>query len=184
MTQQSERQGHLELCLGPMFSGKTTYLIQAYKKNHYIGKAVLVINYAEDRRYHDTMLSTHDQIMIPCVQSHTLGSLRDRFSEADVIIINEGQFFEDLYEVVLDLVDVQGKCVYVCGLDGDFQRKPFGRILDLIPHCDHYTKLRALCAKCRDGTPAPFTKRITSENEQVVIGSDNYIPLCRKCYNA
>ena len=30
---------------------------------------------------------------------------------------------------------------------------------------------------------AIFTHRITKETAQVVIGSDNYIPVCRKCYN-
>jgi thymidine kinase len=175
--------GYLELWLGPMFSGKTTQLIQTYNKNTYIGKRVLVVNYADDRRYHDTMLSTHDKIMIPCVQSHCLSGLKEDFMKSDVIIINEGQFFHDLYEHVLELVDKHRKHVYICGLDGDFQRKKFGQVLDLIPHCDKMTKLNALCAICKDGTPAIFSKRITSENEQVVIGSDNYMPLCRTCYN-
>lgn len=174
--------GYLELWLGPMFSGKTTQLIQTYKKYAYIGKQVVVVNYAEDRRYHETMLSTHDKIMIPCIQSRTLSEVEDRLLLADVIIINEGQFFSDLYEIVLRLVDEQHKSIYICGLDGDFQRKPFGRILDLIPYCDKFTKLNALCALCKNGTPAIFSKRISSESEQVVIGSDNYMPLCRSCY--
>jgi thymidine kinase len=176
------QSGYLEIWLGPMFSGKTTQLIQTYKKYAYIGKQVVVVNYAEDRRYHDTMLSTHDKIMIPCIQSHSLVDIRDRLTAADVIIINEGQFFGDLYKIVLELVDLYRKSVYICGLDGDFQRKPFGKILDLIPHCDKITKLNALCAICKDGTPAIFSKRISSESEQVVIGSDNYMPLCRSCY--
>jgi thymidine kinase len=176
------QSGYLELWLGPMFSGKTTQLIQTYKKYDYIGKNVIVINFADDRRYHDTMLSTHDKIMIPCIQCHSLNEIRDRLLLADVIIINEGQFFGDLYDVVLSLVDQYRKSVYICGLDGDFQRKPFGKMLDLIPHCDKITKLNALCAICKDGTPAIFSKRISTESEQVVIGSDNYMPLCRSCF--
>jgi len=175
--------GYLELWLGPMFSGKTTRIVQAYKKYTFIGKRVVVVNYIDDKRYHETMLSTHDCRMIPCIQVKHLSDIDAKvLQESDVILINEGQFFEDLYETVLPLVDDLGKTVYICALDGDFQRQKFGRVLDLVPHSDRVTKLRALCSKCRNGTEAIFSHRITTEAEQVVIGSDNYIPLCRGCY--
>lgn len=200
MAHQTSTSGYLELYLGPMFSGKTTHLIQQYKLHTYIGKKVAVINYSGDTRYtKDCMLSSHDKIMIPCIMSSTLGevwaisasgsscasesSSATSVKEADVIIINEGQFFEDLYEVVLDMVDHFHKTVYISGLDGDFQRNKFGRILDLIPHCDKITKLHSLCALCKNGNAGIFSHRITKEQEQMVIGSDNYIPLCRGCYS-
>jgi len=172
--------GYLEIILGPMFSGKTTQLIQHYKKNTYIGKPVCVINYSEDTRYHDSMLSTHDKIMIPCIFARRLSDVDT--DHATVIIINEGQFFEDLFEFVLKMVEDNRKSVYVCGLDGDFKRKRFGKILDLIPYCNKVTKLNSLCSICKDGTPGIFSHRITKETSQVVIGSDNYQPLCRQCY--
>jgi thymidine kinase len=100
---------------------------------------------------------------------------------ADVILINEGQFFPDLEEFVRTMLS-QGKKIYVCGLDGDYERKKFGQILDLIPICDKVIKLTSLCTICKDGTPGIFSKRISSETEQKVIGSKNYIPVCRKCY--
>jgi thymidine kinase len=75
------------------------------------------------------------------------------------------------------------KVVYVCGLDGDFERKKFGEILDLIPLCDKVNKLTSLCSICKDGTPALFSMRTTNEKEQTVIGSNNYLPVCRMCYN-
>ena len=78
------------------------------------------------------------------------------------------------------LVETKNKRVYVCGLDGDFERKKFGNILDLIPYSDSIIKLKSNCNNCNE--PAIFSHRLTDENEQVVIGSNNYIPLCRKCY--
>jgi len=102
-------------------------------------------------------------------------------AKSDVILINEGQFFPDLYNVVVDMLKYNKK-VYVCGLDGDFERKKFGTILDLIPLCDKVTKLTSLCSQCKDGTPGIFSMRLTNELEQTVVGSDNYIPVCRKCY--
>jgi thymidine kinase len=187
---QSDMEGYLELFIGPMFSGKTTQLIQIHKTYSYIGKKIFVINYVEDTRYHGELLSTHDKLMIPCIFAKSLSDLwKDVDSsyykdihEADVILINEGQFFSDLYTVVLDMVEKEHKMVYICGLDGDFTRNKFGQILDLIPFCDKVTKLQALCSICKNGKKAVFSHRVTQEKTQVVIGSDNYKPLCRECY--
>jgi thymidine kinase len=74
------------------------------------------------------------------------------------------------------------KQVYICGLDGDFERKKFGQMLDLIPLCDKVTKLTSICSKCKNGTPGIFSMRLTKEIEQTVVGSENYIPVCRTCY--
>ena len=100
---------------------------------------------------------------------------------ANVILINEGQFFEDLYPAVEHMLR-HNKKIYIGGLDGDFERKKFGHIIDLIPLCDKITKMTSLCSLCKDGTAGIFSKRISSEKEQTVVGSDNYIPVCRNCY--
>jgi thymidine kinase len=74
------------------------------------------------------------------------------------------------------------KKIYVSGLDGDFKREKFGKILDLIPMCDKVTKMTSLCSLCKNGTPGLFSMRLTNEKEQMLIGSSNYIPVCRFCY--
>uniref|UniRef100_A0A6C0HZA0 thymidine kinase n=1 Tax=viral metagenome TaxID=1070528 RepID=A0A6C0HZA0_9ZZZZ len=183
--------GILHLYLGPMFSGKTTKLIQIYKTRTYIGKKVVVLNYSRDKRYSDSMLSTHDKMMIPCIFTDTLSDIwknadnifYQAIQDADTILINEGQFFPDIYQCVIEMVEDCNKEVHICGLDGDFQRNVFGSLLQLIPYCNTVEKLNALCADCRDGTNALFSYRISQEMQQVVIGSDNYKPLCRDCYN-
>ena len=180
---------YLEIVIGSMFSGKTKRLIQQYNEFCYSGKRVAVINYAEDTRYHNSMLSTHDKIMIPCIRTKELSTIvwengEDSFESVDVILINEAQFFGDLFHTVLKWVDVYKKKIYLYGLDGDFKRRPFGQILDLIPYSDEIVKLKALCAQCRNGEKAIFSHRISNESSQIVIGSDNYVPLCRSCYLA
>ena len=184
MSIQNHDNGYLEMWLGPMFSGKTTQLIQTYNQYSYIDKSIAVVNYDGDKRYHDTLLSSHDKVMIPCIQSSTLSAILDQLKVVDVILINEGQFFGDIFDVTINLVERHKKIVYIYGLDGDFQRNKFGRVLDLIPYCDRFTKLHSMCAYCKNGQPALFSKRITSDVGQIVIGSDNYKPLCRKCYNS
>jgi thymidine kinase len=194
----SSNTSYLELIVGPMFSGKTSELLQIYKQCQFCNIPVTIINHTIDKRYHDTMISSHDKIMAPCLQANKLidiwtregwiesGNSSDIYANnllrsAEVILINEGQFFSDLYEVVVDMLN-NNKKVYICGLDGDFERKKFGSILDLIPLCDKVRKLTSLCSICRDGTPGIFSMRLTDEKEQTIVGSDNYIPVCRKCY--
>jgi thymidine kinase len=185
-----KNEGYLEIILGPMFSGKTTRLLEVYNHYSYINKNVAVLNYAEDKRYHESMLSTHDHKMIPCIMTLDLNDAWKNeknihyreLHNADVVLINEGQFFKDLKEVVLDMVEHQYKTVYICGLDGDFKRQKFGEILDLVPYCDIVTKLKSLCSVCKNGKRALFSHRVTEDTNQISIGSSNYKPLCRSCY--
>jgi thymidine kinase len=173
---------YLELIIGPMFSGKTSRLVEIYKQYKFCNISVLVINHSFDNRYDDTLLSTHDKIMIPCIRTSKLYDIElDIINSPEIILINEGQFFEDLYDWVENMLKLNKK-IYICGLDGDFERKKFGTILDLIPLCDKVTKLTSLCNICKNGTPGIFSKRITNETIQTIIGHDNYIPVCRKCY--
>uniref|UniRef100_A0A6C0HA62 thymidine kinase n=1 Tax=viral metagenome TaxID=1070528 RepID=A0A6C0HA62_9ZZZZ len=173
--------GYLEIFLGPMFSGKTSKLIELYKQYSFCNIPLAVINHSSDTRYDDTMLSTHDKIMIPCIQTSTLVPVINDMDNVDVILINEGQFFEDLYDFVVDMLKFNKK-IYVSGLDGDFKREKFGKILDLIPLCDKVTKMTSLCGLCKNGSPGLFSMRLTNEKEQMLIGSSNYIPVCRYCY--
>jgi len=184
MSTINEKEGYLELIIGPMFSGKTTYILSLYKQYQLSNMRTCVINYADDKRYDDTMLSTHDKVMIKCSNTLSLkGFLTDDIiRDYDVFLINEGQFFEDVYESVVELVDTHRKMVHVCGLDGDFNRNTFGTLLKLIPLCDKITKKKAICANCANGTKALFSHRLTNEQSVKVIGSSNYIPLCRSCY--
>ena len=176
---EQTKSGYLEIILGSMYSGKTSRLVEIYKQCQFCNISVIVINHTIDNRYDDNLMSTHDQIKIPCLKTEKLFDLL--IITSDVILINEGQFFPDLEEFVGKMLE-QKKKVYICGLDGDFERKKFGQILNLIPLCDKVTKLTSLCSLCKNGTPGIFSKRITSEKEQTVVGSDNYIPVCRSCY--
>ena len=201
MTSQP-KMAYLEIILGPMFSGKTSRLVEIYKQCNFCNISVAVVNHSIDNRYHDELMTTHDKIQIPCIKTDKLMDLwidyinleepvdnipriKDKFKigMSNVILINEGQFFPDLEEFVKLLLK-NDKQIYICGLDGDFERKKFGQILDLIPLCDKVHKLSSICSLCKNGTKGIFSMRLTNEREQTVVGSENYIPVCRQCYNA
>jgi thymidine kinase len=176
--------GYLQLIIGPMFSGKTSSIINLVKQYKFSKTSVCVINYAEDKRYDENKLSTHDKVKIECLNGLFLKDIlnNDIVSKNNVFLINEGQFFPDLYDQVLNLVEKHNKIVHVCGLDGDFTRNGFPEIMKLIPLADSIEKKQSICMRCENGTKALFSHRVSNEKEIKVIGSDNYIPLCRSCY--
>lgn len=190
--------GYLEIILGPMFSGKTSRLIEIYNKCKISNIDCVIINHSSDDRFtNKENLISHDGKEVPCILSDNIFKIIEEiqldFKEqseyssavknAKVILINEGQFFDDIKESVLLLVEQLKKYVYVCGLDGDFKRNTFGNLLSLIPYCDNVTKLPSLCKLCQNGKIALFSHRITNSLSQKLVGdTDLYIPLCRKCY--
>ena len=173
---------YLKVIIGPMWSGKSTEVINIFNHNRIAQISTLIVNHQEDKRYHIDKLSTHDKIMIPCTRYSNLKELLNKdLADFRCVVIDEAQFFDNLKVVVEKLIEMN-KFVYVCGLDGDFQMKKFGNILDIIPIADEVIKKQALCAICRNGKKAPFTKRLTNESSQKLIGNNSYIPVCRSCH--
>ena len=183
---QSLPAGSLQLFVGPMYAGKTSKLIETYEECIDSENRVIVLTHSDEIRYSIDKLSTHDQKKIECFKYDTILSFindkADAIKECKVILIDEGQFFKDLLEI-LPLINQLHKHVYVFGLDGDFKRNKFGQILDLIPHCDRIEKLHAKCNVCSN--QAIFSHRTNDSSEQVLIGNESvYQPLCRECYNS
>ena len=111
----------------------------------------------------------------------------DQASKYEVAVIDESQFYSDLPEVVLHWVETLGIDVYVLGLSGDYKRKNFGRIHELLPVANDVKMLRdTLCSECARNkirTPSLFTHRKEdSTGVQIEVGNSNYMPLCRECY--
>lgn len=171
----------LDIVIGPMFSGKTSRILSLISRYGAIGKNILVVTHSSDKRYTNTHeLVSHDGQRAKCVQTDCLTNID---MSADIIIIDETQFFNDIRSFVESMVDKYQKQVYLFGLDGDYNRKPFGEILDCIPLADKVEKLYAFCQDCSNGTPGLFSFRIKHISDQVLVGGkESYKPLCRKCF--
>jgi thymidine kinase len=170
--------GWIELILGPMFSGKTTELMRRIRRLKVARKRCLIIKYHKDIRYSLEKACTHDGAEIDAVSANNLSEIETE--DYDVIGIDEGQFFKDIVPFCDKQANI-GKIVIVSALDGTFQRKPFGFILELIPMAERVTKLTAVCVRC--GFEAAFSKRLGNETEvEVIGGSEKYEARCRKCY--
>jgi thymidine kinase len=177
----------LEVVIGPMFSGKSTYALSYVRRQRAIGKKVLIVKPNIDKRYSkEDVLITHDQDQIPCMMwdiEYELNPSLPLFLNSDSIVIEEAQFLKGLQNAVMWLLKAYKKDILVVGLDGDALQKPFGEILDCIPWATHVTRLNAYCSICRDGTIGSYTKRKNPENitEQICVGgADMYDAVCLK----
>ena len=181
----------LELWVGPMFAGKSSALQSIVKRHQSLGWPMLVINHSLDDRYGISSVVNHDKQGIPARSvKELLSLLKDaEFISAKLIVIDEAQFFEDLLPFVTTALDLYEKHIVVVGLDGDAERKPFGQIGLLLPHCDKIIKMTALCSYCKDGTAAIFTyAKLVEAATTVASGipcvgaTESYVPLCRRHY--
>jgi len=173
----------IEIILGCMFSGKSTELLRRCNRYSAIDKNVLLINSSKDTRTDDS-IKTHQNIKQKAIKTNNLLSIIDteEFNNSLVIGIDEAQFFDDLYDFVIN-AEKHNKIIIIAGLDGDYNRKKFGQILDCIPLCDTVEKLTAMDMVDKDGTPGIFTKRIVNDDGQVLVGSsDYYVAVSRKNY--
>ena len=173
----------VEVILGCMYSGKSTELIRRINRYESIGKNILLINHTKDVRT-DNNVSTHSNQKKNAKKTEFLSDLIHslEFTKADVIGIDEAQFFTDLYDFIVQ-IEKFNKIVIVAGLDGDYQRKPIGQILNIIPLSDSVIKLTALDMETKDGSLAIFTKRLVNSNQQILVGStDEYMAVSRGNY--
>ncbi len=186
---RSRTKMSLELIVGPMFAGKSSAILSRVRRARTLEWKCYIVTNIMDTRYDASGVSvmTHDKEGISAVGAKELIPLtqEQEYKDAKLVIIEEGQFFPDLFEFVIQAVEKDQKDVVVVGLDGDSDRKPFGKILDLIPYCDKLTKLTSLCKRCGDGTPALFSACVkgNKNGQQVCVGGEEmYEPMCRKHY--
>ena len=170
----------IHLVIGPMFSGKSSFLFRKINECKNVGKRILVINHTNDSRCGDE-IKTHDSLRHSALKVSNLDDIDNSFiNEANVIIIDEAQFFMGL-KTFVEKELATGKTILLAGLDGDYKQRKFGELLDCIPLADEVTKLTAMCMDCLDGTQGPFTKRIVeSKKLELVGGDDMYKAVCRR----
>ena len=181
-------QGYLEIILGPMFSGKTTKLLETYHYYHTRqNKRCIILGHKIDDRYDKYKITSHDKKeYIDCYKCKTvqefITSYTNEIKEATAILIDECQFFDDI-ESIMQLVNY-GKHVFIFGLDGDANQKLFGNIYKLLPLCDNIMKLNGRCHQCGIEKGSIFSicnKDFCQESQIEVGGEEKYRSVCRKC---
>jgi len=173
--------GSLEVICGSMFSGKTEELIRRLRRAEIAKQKVVIFKPAIDARYSNDHIVSHNEQKLRSFPVHSAREILQNCHEAQVIGIDEGQFFDaDLVGICNELAE-KGKRVIVAGLDMDYRGKPFEPMPQLMAIAEQVTKTQAVCMQC--GEPASYTQRLTEATERVVVGAKNiYEARCRKCY--
>lgn len=171
--------GTLTIISGPMFSGKSTYLInKSLECNNKI-----MIKHSLDQRYSINSICSHSRLSTPSISLDNLNDIVNTvtFEQADNIFIDEAQFFPNLYDVVNNIIKNTNKNIFIAGLLIDFKCKIFGEILYLIPLADHHISLHGKCNLC--DKQSIFSSKISKNKSQIDVGaSESYEPLCRNHY--
>lgn len=178
----SIQRGWIEVIAGSMFSGKTEELIRRLKRAKIARQKVEIFKPLVDTRYSEKEVMSHDANSILSIPVQSSEDILKHTQNAEVIGIDEAQFFDNgLIDVCAELAS-RGIRVVVAGLDMDFQGNPFGPIPLLLATAEYVTKVHAICMKC--GNLAQFSHRLVKSENLVVLGEkENYEPLCRKCFS-
>lgn len=179
--------GHIEVITGSMFSGKTEELIRRITRAELAGQNIQVYKPEIDDRYGETEIGSHDgrSWEAEVVDGGDMESLKE--AEADVIAIDEANFFEQtLVEASHELAD-SGKRVIISGIDQNFRGEPFRPLPELMAAAEYVEKLRAICARC--GKPATRNQRLIDgepahiDDPEVLVGAEEtYEARCRDCH--
>ena len=173
--------GWIEVITGCMFSGKTEELIRRLRRAEIAKQKVKIFKPLIDTRYSDKLIVSHNEQSLPSILIKDIKEVLDHSDDAQVVAIDEAQFFSADITKVCNKLALNGKRVIVAGLDQDFRGVPFEPMPQLLAIAEYITKQLAICVEC--GNPADKTQRKTASSERVIVGAaDIYEARCRQCH--
>ncbi len=175
-------KGWIEVIVGSMFSGKTEELIRRIKRAKIAKQQVEIFKPLIDTRYSKDNVVSHNANNIPARAIAKPEMIYDYIAKAEVIGIDEAQFFDKEIVTVCNNLANNGIRVIAAGLDMDFKGKPFGSIPEIMSIAEYVTKVHAICVNC--GELANYSHRLTNNEDLIELGEkEKYEALCRICYN-
>lgn len=178
---KTRKRGSIEVICGSMFSGKTEELMRRLKRARIAQMKVELFKPAIDRRYSESDVVSHDQNVTEATAVEHSMNIMLLGSNADVVGIDEAQFFDNGIVHACQTLADSGIRVILSGLDMDFKRQPFGPMPGLCAIADSISKVHAICLGC--GRPAQYSFRLADCEQQILLGEKSeYMPLCRRCY--
>ena len=178
--------GWVHVICGCMFCGKTDEMLRLLRRFSIAGRRVVLVKPRLDTRTDAHRVFSRSGAQHEAVTVDDSGQIEAVAGEADIVAIEEGQFFDERLPDVVERLANAGKQVIVTGLDRDFRGIPFGAMPRLMALADQVTKLTAICVIC--GEPATRTQRLidgqpaTSDSPLIVIGGlgdETYEARCR-----
>ncbi len=177
-----------ELITGPMSCGKTEELLRRIRRCIIAKKKVIVISPDVDTRAKGDYIESRNGLWLDAVKVKHSIQILSVVKDAQVVAIDELQFFDSNIVKVVNQLMSEGKKVIGTGLELDFKAEPFGSMPELMCIATKIDKLHAVCMKCGcehatrtqrliDGCPADKSSPL------IMIGGDEtYEARCVKCY--
>lgn len=173
--------GWIEVIAGCMFSGKTEELIRRLRRATIAKQKVKIFKPKIDTRYSASDIVSHSEQSLPSILIEDINEVLNSSDDADVIGIDEAQFFSSDIISICNKLANRGKRIIIAGLDQDYRGVPFEPMPQLLAIAEYITKTLAICMVC--GNPADKTQRKTQSAERVIVGAaDIYEARCRKCH--
>ncbi len=178
---KNEYGGSIEVICGSMFSGKTEELIRRLKRGQIAKLSVEIFKPKTDTRYHETAIVSHNANAIPSTPVENASAILLLGSNAQIVGIDEAQFFDSELPDVCNKLANKGTRVIVAGLDMDYSGKPFGPLPAIMAMAEMVTKVHAVCVIC--GQPALYSYRLIENDTKILLGEkESYEPRCRRCF--
>lgn len=180
-TTEGGRRGRIEVICGCMFAGKTARLIERLIEAELAGRLTIAFKHMLDARYVPGELATHDDRRFPATAISDAALIESRVGAAEVIGIDEAQFFGPALVAVCERLRRDGRHVIAVGIDHDTWGRPFAPLPELTAIADHVEVMHTPCRVC--GAPARYSQRMVPVvGGQMVGGPDEYEPRCAKCF--
>ncbi len=178
---KNEFGGSIEVICGSMFSGKTEELIRRLKRGQIARLSIEIFKPKKDTRYDEMAIVSHNATTIPSTPVENASAILLLGSNAQIVGIDEAQFFDDELPEVCNKLANKGIRVIVAGLDMDFTGKPFGQLPAIMAMAESVTKVHAVCVIC--GKPALYSYRLIENDIKILLGEkESYEPRCRSCF--
>ena len=176
-------QGWIEVIVGCMFSGKSEELIRRLRRAQIARQRVQIFKPIIDTRFADDHIVSHSDMRIQSEPVATSRMLIEKVAtDAEVVGIDEGQFFDLELPMVCNTLADRGVRVVVAGLEQDYLGKPFEPMPQLLAIAEYITKTHAICMVC--GNPASHTQRLVASGDRVLVGAQGlYEARCRTCFD-
>lgn len=170
--------GYINVFTGPMKCGKSQKLITEVKRKLIAGKNIKIFKPLIDDRYGDNFISTRFGTSMKAISIRNISEISKY--DADYYFIDEFQFLKGDVNII-DKMATSGKNFFIAGLNLTSEKKPFGLMASLMCIADNIEVMTSVCDICKSDS-AIFTYYKGQKNKDIVIGDNEYIPVCRECY--
>jgi len=171
--------GDINVFTGPMKCGKTQKILDEAQRQKIAGKRIQVLKPNLDTRFEESFVTSRNGHKIEANRISNFSEIKKY--DADVYFIDEFQFLKgDITEITK--LSSKGKKFFIAGLNLTSESKPFGQMGELMCVSDNVNMLTAVCENCKNDN-AVFTYYKGEKNTDILIGDEEYMPLCRNCYN-